>query len=237
MKNFEVHDELTVDVPPQVLFEAVTDGTAGWMWEMEAPEHREGGKGAWGSTVTAWDPPFHYANRLEGEDGSSNVLDYRIEARGGGAHLRYVHAGVLGEDDWEGQYDGVRKHTAFYLATLKQYVERLGGRPARYVGIDGPESSSRPGSFEAVVRALGVGEAAVGDAVTVAVPGTPPFEAVVDHRSEHFLGLTAPDLLVRVFGREAFGAGTAVSLHDVSGTLDVAAAQRAWKTWLDGVLG
>lgn len=228
MKDFEIHDELCVDVEPQVLFDAVTTGTAGWLWPLDL-EPRERGASAFGGVVTAWEPPTHYANRAEGPDGWFNVLDFQISATPEGAFLRYLHAGVLGEDDWDHQYDGASKHTAFYLATLKGYVEHLGGKPVDYVTTQAPAASNEPGSFATVVS--GLGDGAVGETVHVEVPGVPAFDAVVDYRTELFYGLLGPGFLLRVFGRETFGEGTVVTLHDATG--EATGRQSAWQEWLD----
>lgn len=84
-KEFEIAREFEVDATPQQVWDAFTAGTGGWLWPMEEPEPREGGKGPFGSTVTVWDPPHRYTNRVENVDGISeqtlNQLDYTVEPR------------------------------------------------------------------------------------------------------------------------------------------------------------
>ena len=162
-KEFEIAREFEVDATPDQVWDAVTSGTGGWLWPMEPPEPREGGRGPWGSTVTAWDPPHQYTNRLEGVDENSaqtlNQLDYTVEPRDGGrrAWVRYVHSGIF-VDDWDNQYDGASRHTDFYLHTLREYLTRFAARPAAFATFDGPEASKAADAFAAVGRALGLAD-------------------------------------------------------------------------------
>lgn len=163
-KEFEIAREFEVDATPEEVWEAVTAGTGGWLWPMEAPEPRVGGKGPFGSAVIAWDPPHRYTNRVEDVEGISeqtlNQLDYTIEPRDEGrrAWVRYVHSGIF-VDDWDNQYDGAAKHTAFYLHTLRQYLTRFAGRPVTaFATFDGPETSGTPDALTTVGRALGLAD-------------------------------------------------------------------------------
>ena len=58
-REFEIVREFEVDATPEQVWEAVTHGTGGYLWPMDPPEPRIGGAAAFGSTVTAWDPPRH----------------------------------------------------------------------------------------------------------------------------------------------------------------------------------
>ena len=228
-KQFEIVREMTVSATPEQVWEALTDQTAAWLWPMEY-EHRLGGDAAFGGTVTAWDPPRHFANHVDGPDGWYNNLDHIIEARPEGAWIRYVHSGVF-TDNWDTQYDGASQHTDFYLHTLKEYLEHFAGRPAVYAAADGPESSRAPGSFDRLRRALGVTD---DRRVRVSLPGVEPFDAEVDYRTEHFLGLRTADAMYRFFGRDAFGAPVAVTVHHF-GAVDAKETADALQAWLEGV--
>ncbi len=138
-KEFEIVREFEVDVPPEEVWEAVTTGTGGYLWPMDPPEPREGGRGPFGSTVTAWDPPHRYTNRSEDVGfpvQSVNQLDYTIEPREEGrrAWVRYVHSGIF-TDDWNNQYDGASKHTNFYLHTLCEYLTHFAPRPVTFAQL------------------------------------------------------------------------------------------------------
>jgi hypothetical protein len=241
-KEFEIAREFEVDATPQEVWEAVTTGTGGWLWPMEAPEPREGGTGPFGSTVTAWDPPHRYANRVENVEGISeqtlNQLDYTIEPREGGrrAWVRYVHSGILVED-WDNQYDAANRHTDFYLHTLREYLLRFAPRPVAFATFDGPEASQAADALDIVGRALGVADdTAPGARVTARGPESfGSFDAVVDYRNPYFLGLRTGDALIRFFGRNHWGYPVGISVHDFAPDADPKANEAAWQGWLNGV--
>ena len=65
--------------------------------------------------------------------------------------------------------------------------------------------------------------------------GLPPLDAVVDYRTDAFLGLRTGDALIRVYGRDAFGWPVGVALHLFAPDADGPALEQAWRAWLDGV--
>ncbi|WP_433225375.1 SRPBCC family protein [Actinomadura formosensis] len=241
-REFEIVREYEVDASPQQVWEAITTGTAGWLWPLEY-EPREGGSAGAGGAVTTWDPPHRLTSREEDPDGihglpqTLNRLDTLIEPREGGrAWVRYVHSGIF-TGDWDDQYDGASKHTDFYLHTLRQYLLYFPGRRAAHSDVQGPEASMRKGSFAAATRALALGGAAEGDTVRVDLPGTGPVDAVLDYRTEHFVGLRTGDAMYRFFGRDAWGGPVGIALHRFAP--DAAAsreqAQKAWQDWLNAL--
>lgn len=238
-KEFEIAREFEVDATPEQVWEAVTRGTGGWLWPMDAPEAREGGKGPFGSTVTVWDPPHRYTNRVENVEGideqTLNQLDHTIEPREGGrrAWVRYVHSGIF-VDDWDNQYDGASKHTDFYLHTLREYLTHFAPRPVTFATLNGPEASKAAGALTAVVRALGIEENVVeGSTVEVRGPEGRLFDAVLDYRNPYFVGLRTDDALIRFFGRNHWGAPVGISVHDFAPGADATANEAAWQGWLD----
>ncbi|WP_433573054.1 SRPBCC family protein [Streptomyces sp. CA-251247] len=238
-KEFEIVREFEVDAEPQQVWEAITTGTAGWLWPMEY-EPREGGAAPHGGTVTAWDPPHRLTGRTEDAEGITqqtfNQLDHVIEPReGGGSWVRYVHSGILVED-WDNQYDGANKHTDFYLHTLRQYLLHYTGKAAVFMSVDAPDTSNEPGGLDVVSRGLGVADDATeGAAVRVELPGTGPVDAVLDYRNPYFVGLRTDDAMYRVFGRNHFGAPVGVSVHDFAAGADAQKNEEAWRTWLTGL--
>ncbi|MET7388789.1 SRPBCC domain-containing protein [Streptomyces sp. NPDC005529] len=238
-QEFEIAREYEVDATPEQVWEAITDGSGGWLWPVEY-EAREGGAGPFGSTITAWDPPHRLTARTEdvGSPAQSlNQIDHTIEPRndGRGSWVRYVHSGIF-TDDWDNQYDGAGKHTDFYLHTLREYVTRFAGRPVAFATFDGPGASTADGSFAAVGRALGLtDDTTAGTPVRAQGPGGEAFDAVVDYRNPYFIGLRTDDALIRFFGRDHWGAPVGISVHDFAPGADAKADEHAWKGWLDGV--
>lgn len=233
-REFRLTREIAVANTPREVFDAVSTGTAGWLWPTEF-EHRVGGRADMGGTVTAWDPPHRFTTHVDGPGGFFNDLDNVIEARtDGGATLRYVHSGIF-TDDWDTQYDAANKHTDFYLHTLEQYLRYFAGRRAAYATADGPAASATTEGLARAVAALGLtGNDTVGSAVRLDPRGVGPVDAVVDYRTEHFLGLRTDGALYRVFARGAWGMPVSVSLHLFDGP-DAADPEKAgtrWTEWL-----
>jgi hypothetical protein len=240
-KEFEIAREFEVDATPEQVWESFTTGTGGWLWPMDAPEPRAGGKGPFGSTVTVWDPPHRYTNRVADVEGIAqqtlNQLDYTIEPREGGRRswVRYVHSGIFVED-WDNQYDGADKHTDFYLHTLREYLTYFAPRPVSFATLNGPEASTAADALTAVVQALGLAEnTAEGTTVEVRGPESRLFDAVVDYRNPYFLGLRTDDALIRFFGRNHWGAPVGISVHDFAPGADAKVNESAWQEWLNAV--
>lgn len=233
-KNFEIVYESEIDGTPDQVFYAATQGGSGWLWPMPGElEPRVGGSGPMGSTVTAWEPPRHYANHMEGPNGFFNDLEFEISERPDGkSWLRYVHSGIF-FDDWDNQYDGATQHTAFYQHTLGQYVKYFAGRQAAWADVQGPAASSAPDAFDAVKKALGATE--VGQTVTVSVPGVGAVTGVIDYLETNFVGLRTETAMFRFFGRNAFGAVVGLAIHDFAEGADIEAEAAGWTQWLDGL--
>ena len=237
-RDFDVRWEGELAAPPEVVWDAFTVHSDGWLWRIEYEPRaggRERGLSPDGGKVTAWDPPRHFQTRSA--DGSAfNQLDYRLEPRGSGTYLRYEHRGVLSDDDYDVQLDACRRHTAFYYHSLGEYVRHFPGRPAVYVNVDAPAASATPGGFGAVRRALGVpDDVAVGDTVRLTPAGIDPIDGVVDYLTDVFLGVRSADALYRVYGRDVWGWPVGVAHHLFGSGVDQAATARSWSGWLDDV--
>jgi hypothetical protein len=242
--EFEVRWDGELAGTPEQVWDAITARTAGWLWHIDYEPRvggRESGLNEDGGTVTAWDPPRHFANRSA--DGG-NTLDYVLTPGSGGTHLAYRHRGVLTEND-DVELDACRQHTAFYYHSLGEYVRHFAGRDAAYVTADAPEASADGGSAR-LRQALGVPAAvAVGDRVRLAPAGLDPaagvgegvngLDGVVDYLTPAFLGVRTPDALYRFYGRDAWGWPVGVAHHLFGEDVDAAAAGAAWQSWLTGL--
>ncbi|MFJ2957634.1 SRPBCC domain-containing protein [Streptomyces sp. NPDC087270] len=249
-ERFEIVKELEIAASPQEVWDAITTGTAGWLWPMEY-EPKEGGAAPFGGTVTVWEPPHRLTARTEDAAGISqqtfNQLEHVIEPlEGGGCRLRYVHSGIF-VDDWANQYDGADKHNDFYLHTLREYVTHFTGRQAVFATADGPAAAGAPDALDTAAHALGLAPGtAVGETVTVTLPGaSAPAAAVLDYRNPYFIGLRTQDAMYRVFGRNRFGATVGLSIHDFAlgaergagSEAASAALTRDAESWLAAVYG
>ena len=236
-REFEISREVDLPAAPDDVWTAITAETAAWQF----PTGEEPPTGA-GGPIKTWDPPHRLVIRMESPDGTFNALDYAIEARGGTAHLRYVHSGIL-SDEWEDQYDAIGGHTDFYLHTLGQYLEHFKGCDVTYVGqpsdgINGPAAAGTPDAMDTLRAALGLSpDAGVGEEVHAPMGDAGTLDGVVDYSTPEFLGVRTDDGLFRFFGRNFFPGGVVgMSAHlFVDGGVDAVASEAALKKWLDSV--
>ena len=233
-REFECKREILLTASPAEVWEAVATaaGNTAWLFPNEIPMN---------DANTIWDPPHHFAVRMENGDWF-NALEFRIEGRDGEPTLlRYAHSGIF-MDNWDTQFDAVQQHTDFYLHTLGQYLTYFKGRSATYIGggpggLQGPAESSGPDGFKRLQQALGIQtEAKQGDRARLTPQGIQPIEGVIDYLYPHFLGVRTADALFRFFGRNAFGAPVGMSIHSFDESLDADAVTEAWQNWLNTAL-
>jgi hypothetical protein len=102
----------------------------------------------WRSTPPIW------SSGWEGPDGWFNQLEHVLEPLDGGrARLHYVHSGIFA-DNWDEQYDGASKHTAFYLHTLGQYLKYFDAQPVVFTDVQAPAGSQAPDGFDQLLKAM-----------------------------------------------------------------------------------
>ncbi len=234
-RPFEIRREVELDATPEAAWAALTTaaGQASWLFPGGDAEPRVGGSAWGGHVVTAWEPGSRYGVRAEGPDGWFNALEHELEALDGGrVRLRYAHSGVFA-DDWDSQLDAAGVHTDFYLHTLGEYLRRFAPRGAAYASAMGPAATAAPDALARVAALIGVGEAAVGEAVRVEVPGLPTAAAVVDYRTASFLGLRTDDALLRLFARGTWGHPLQAAHHLFAPDADAAAVGTAWGRLLE----
>jgi len=236
-KEFEIVYEFDVDATPEQVWDAITSGTGGWLWPMEFDGEKR--VGPFGSTLTNFDPPHRLTARTEDvgfPTQSLNQIDETVEPRDDGrrAWVRYVHSGIF-TDDWDNQYDGARKHNAFYLHTLREYVTHFAGRSVAFATLNGSDASTAADAFGVVGRALGLADdVEQGAQVQVRGPEGQLLDAVLDFRDPYFIGLRTDSALIRFFGRNHWGAPVGISVHDFAPDADAKTNELAWQNWLDG---
>jgi uncharacterized protein YndB with AHSA1/START domain len=239
--EFEVRKEIEFQATPEEVWEAIATGAGidGWyLGTGNQVEPRLGGKvrisfgsESGESTVTAWDPPIHFAHRGDPHpDGTFHAMEYTVEGRAGGMTVvRLVHSGFLG-DDWESEYDALNEGDFMYLHQMAQYVTYFRGRSAKIVTAWRSDTDREQG-LATLHAAMGVSDSPKeGDPVRFAAEGIPAIDGVVDFVSPNLLGFRASDALYRF----QIAPGFAYAGHHLFGDgVDVEATTAAWQAWLD----
>jgi uncharacterized protein YndB with AHSA1/START domain len=238
---FEVRDEMAVDATPEQVWQAITSGPGVDSWLMGQTEVDSANKTAtftmFGdvarSSITAWEPGRHYATRQDpNPDGTFMAMEWLIESRdGGGAVVRFVHSGLLGED-WEAEYDGLSVGDHAYLTKLAVYLKHFAPRTATVsLFLPGPVAKD---PWAAMTAALGVGaDAADGQPARLGVPGIDPVAGVVESVvGRSFVGMRTDDVMYTlIHGYNGMVFATAHYFDD----RDTSAETEAWQAWLAGL--
>ncbi len=243
--EFEVRDQIEIDATPDRVWEAISTGPGidSWLMGRNELDQHEGGRGRMDmggfvieSTITAWDPPNHLAYRGDpAPDGSFHAFEYLVEGRDGGSTVvRFVHSGFLGED-WEAEYDGLRKGDPMYLRKLGAYVKYFFRRPVTPVAAYVGETPGRAASWQKVHAALGLtGPVELDQHVHLTPAGLPALDGVVDYLSDDFFGVRTEDGLYRfIYGYNgAFVLGHHLFAERGGQPIDEKDAAAAWQAWL-----
>lgn len=247
--EFEIREQLEIEATPEQIWQAIATGPGvdSWFMGHSTIESGLGGHNkmdAGGftleSTVTAWDPPHRFAFKEDspGPDGALHAFEYLIEGRDGGSTvLKFVHSGFLG-DDWEAEYDALRKGDLIYIQKLAQYLKHFPGRVAAPIGGFGGQLADKEKAWETIRAGLGLsGPVAVGEKVRLTPTGLQPLDGVVDLANEDFLNVRTDDAIyVFIHGFQ----GAVVIGHHIYGETgqpapDVAGLETAWQSWLAGL--
>ncbi|GIH06821.1 hypothetical protein Rhe02_48880 [Rhizocola hellebori] len=238
--EFETVNDITVTATPEQVWQAIATGPGidSWFMGRNEVEPGEGGKAvmemegmAMESTITAWEPNSHFAFRsAAGEDGTFHAFEYLVEGRDqGSTTVRLVHSGFLGQDDWEWEYDALRKGDPMYFATLREYLTHFLGRFATPVAAWAAPQPDEETAWAGVKRGLGItGEVTAGTPVKFTFAGQ-TVEGIVDSALyPSFLGVRTSDALYRfVGGQGMIGVG-----HHIFADVDAKQATDEWKSWL-----
>jgi uncharacterized protein YndB with AHSA1/START domain len=223
--KFEIRKEVDVDATPEEVWQAISTGAglAAWFQPAEL--------GPDSDTVVTWEPPSQLVTQTPGEDGSTQAIEFLVEARAEGSTiLRLVHGGFA-SDDWD--EERTAEGWEMYLCTLARYFTHFAGRPAVYVEAEAPPSSAEPTAWPRILDALGLTEPVQpGAAVHLELHNNAPIDGVVDYVTANYIGLRTADALIRFHGRTPIGMTVAVSHHAYVEGFDAPAATRGWETWL-----
>ncbi|WP_380283960.1 SRPBCC domain-containing protein [Kitasatospora purpeofusca] len=240
---FEIELETVLPASPDDVWEAIATGPGldSWFMGRNELDPREGGTAAMeigghreDAVITAYEPGKRLATRTAtAENGRFMAFEYLIEGREGAATvLRVVHSGLLG-DDWEDEYDALRRGWPFHLHTLREYLAHFPGRTGTPVFAVGPVPGRPAEELRAVLaRALALPQPpAVGARLHAEPAGLPPLEGeVVWADGERFALRTADGLYT--FHHST---GLVLMFHHLFGP-HPEAAEPAWQQWLTGVL-
>lgn len=243
-REFETRNEIEVDATPDQVWDAIATGPGidSWFMGRTEVEPHEGGTVrttigddvALESSVTAWDPPHRLAYRTpEGEDGTFHAFEILVEGRARGSTVvRVVHNCALG-DDWEAEYDALKKGDRMYVRTLGAYLTHFAPRIATAsIFVVQPHDHAEPmAALRAGLRLAGA--PADGDRVQLSPAGPQPIDGVVDYATPDILGLRTADSLYRFIQGHA---GTVVvEQHAFFPDFDPKRAEAAWQCWLAAV--
>ena len=235
---FEVRDEMTLDAPPDQVWDAITSGPGVDSWLMGRTEidseSRTSTFEMFGNTsrsaITVWEPGRHFATREEkNPDGTFMAMEWLIEARdGGGTVVRFVHSGELGED-WEAEYNGLSVGDHAYMTKLAVYIAHFAPRRATLsTFLPGPITKD---SWAEMTAAVGAGaDAADGQPARLTVPGIEPVDGVVEFVvPPSFVGMRTEDAIYTlIHGYNDMMFATAHYFDD----RDRSAETEAWQAWL-----
>ncbi len=241
--EFEVRDEITVDATPEQVWAAIATGPGvdAWFMGHNEFEAREGGRasqemgGQTGhSTITGYEPGKRFAYRTDdAPDGTFMAFEYLIEGRAGGSTtVRFVHSGLLGGDDWETEYDALKKGDPMYLRQLGAYLTHFPGATAKHgVFAFGPQVPDPARVWAAFGVALGIsGSVTEGAAVRIAVDGLNTTDGVVEFVAPHYVGVRTDEGLYLLM--HGYRDTVVVQYHGYSGDQSDAELQDAWQSWL-----
>ncbi|MFD7491048.1 SRPBCC domain-containing protein [Streptomyces sp. NPDC059832] len=241
---FEIELETSLPASPEQVWEAIATGPGidSWFMGRNEVEPREGGSASMETgghreeaVVTAYEPGKRFATRTAtAEDGRFMAFEYLIEGRGGGSTvLRVVHSGLLG-DDWEDEYDALRRGWPFHLHTLREYLTHFPGRTGVPVFALAPSGGrSAPEVRAALARGLSLpSPIPVGSQTHAAPAGLPPLDGEVVWSDDERMELRTADGIYTFH----HGSGMVLMFHHLFGP-DTDSAEAAWQQWLTGLLG
>jgi uncharacterized protein YndB with AHSA1/START domain len=241
---FEIELETVLPAGPEEVWEAIATGPGidSWFMGRNEVDPREGGICTMETgghreeaVITAYEPGKRLATRTAtAADGRFMAFEYLIEGRDGGSTvLRVVHSGMLG-DDWEDEYDALRRGWPFHLHTLREYLTHFSGRtgvPVFALAPSGTRSAQEVRAALAGRLSLPV-PVVVGARAHAEPAGLPPLDGEVVWADDERFEVRTAD------GIHGFhhGAGMVLMFHHLFGP-DADGAEAAWQRWLTDLVG
>jgi len=164
---------------------ATGPGIAAWFAPAEF-EPREGAQIAFDmgggmqptGEVTAYEPPRRFAYKEEWE-GTPWATEWLVEAQSGGTCIVRVVASMFAAGDWSDELDQMREGWEGYLENLRMYLTHFAGQRASLIMARGAAPGTIQEAHAALLAALGITAAAVGERVAATAPDAPAFAGVV----------------------------------------------------------
>ncbi|WP_033824055.1 SRPBCC domain-containing protein [Kitasatospora sp. MBT63] len=239
---FEIGLETSLPADPEQVWEAIATGPGidSWFMGRNQVEPREGGTAAMETggrraeaLITAYEPAKRFATRTPtSEDGRFMAFEYLIEGREGGSTvLRVVHSGMLG-DDWQDEYDALRRGWPFHLGTLHEYLTYFPGRTAVPVFAAAPTALAPQEIRAALARGLSIpAPVAVGARAQAGPAGLPPLDGEVTRADDERFEVRTADGIYTFHQ----GPGIALMFHHLFGP-GTDGTEGAWQRWLAALL-
>ncbi|PYC80261.1 SRPBCC domain-containing protein [Streptomyces tateyamensis] len=236
---FEIELSTPLPADPEQVWAAIATGPGidAWFMGRNEVEPREGGTASMDTgghvaqaVITAFEPGKRFATRTAtAEDGRFMAFEYLIEGRAGGSTvLRLVHSGLLG-DDWQDEYDALRRGWPFHLHTLAEYLTHFPGRtavPVFALAMPAGQSAEQLGTV--LARGLALPDRPpVGARVQARPEGLPVLDGEVTWSNEEHLQLRTADGIFSFH----HGPGVVLTGHHLFGPAP-AGAEAAWQQWL-----
>jgi uncharacterized protein YndB with AHSA1/START domain len=243
---FEIELETTLAASPELLWAAIATGPGidSWFMGRNEVEPRAGGVAAMETgghreeaVITAYEPGKRFATRTAtAADGRFMAFEYLLEGRDGGSTvLRVVHSGMLG-DNWQDEYDALRRGWPFHLHTLAEYLTHFAGRagvPVFAMASTGERPTADVGAALASALALAY-PAAVGARAHAEPADLPPLDGDVVWSDDERIAVRTADGIYTFHWSAGQGpTGVVLMFHHLFGP-DTEGAGAAWQRWLSG---
>jgi uncharacterized protein YndB with AHSA1/START domain len=194
--------------------------------------------------VTAWDPPRRFAADSPGEGPNAPAIatEWIVEARSGGTCVvRVVHSWFAASDDWDNQFEGHEQGWVSFFRILRLYCTYFTGQPGSAFQVMGLTSGPVSKAWDALIRPLGIADAAEGRRVQSAA-GAPRFAGVVErvgppeYPEELLLRVDEPAPGLAHLFAMTMGPTTCVSvrfyLYGIGAPAAVGRDEPVWQVWM-----